>query len=131
MCDDEDVELLNGFLVLLVCQFLGELAVMASGVPVPGPVIGMLLLLVLLAVLKRTPADIRLVSEGLLRYLAFLYVPAGVGLMVHAKLLADYWLPLTIALMVSTFLALFFTAAVFKLAAKLDKSRHKAKEESA
>lgn len=117
--------MLNGFLVLLVCQFLGELAVMATGMPVPGPVIGMLLLLLLLAVLKKAPTDIRIVSEGLLRYLAFLYVPAGVGLMVHAQLLADYWFPLIIALMVSTFLALLLTAAVFKLAAKLDKSLRK------
>jgi holin-like protein len=106
---------LNGFLVLLLCQLLGELLVLASGVPVPGPVVGMVLLLLALIVFKRTPKSVRLVSEGLLRHLAFLYVPAGVGLMVHLEMISHYWLAILVALLVSTFVTLVVTALVFRL----------------
>jgi holin-like protein len=115
--------MLVGFLVLLFCQLLGELIVIATGWPVPGPVLGMLILLLLLMVLKNTPDAIRHISEGLLKYLAFLYVPAGVGLMVHYKLLEAYWLALTLSLFISTVLALLVTAIIFKLAARLSKPK--------
>jgi holin-like protein len=109
---------LNGFLVLLLCQFLGELLVLATHVPVPGPVLGMVLLLLALVAKKRTPDSVRLVSEGLLRHLALLYVPAGVGLMVHLEMISEYWLAILVALLVSSFVTLLVTALVFKLLGK-------------
>jgi holin-like protein len=118
---------LVGFLVLLLCQLLGELIVIFTGWPVPGPVLGMILLIALLLTLKNTPESVRQVAEGLLKYLSFLYVPAGVGLMVQYKLLETYWFALTISLLVSTFLAMSITAIIFKLGARLAR---KSKEES-
>jgi holin-like protein len=107
--------MLNGFLALLLCQLLGELLVLLTGVPVPGPVVGMVLLLLVLVVFKRTPGSVRLVSEGLLRHLALLYVPAGVGLMVHLEMVSQYWLAILVALLVSTFVTLLVTALMFRL----------------
>lgn len=112
--------MLNGFLALLLCQLLGELVVLASGVPVPGPVVGMVLLLLALVVFKRTPKSVRLVSEGLLRHLAFLYVPAGVGLMVHLEMISHYWLAILVALLVSTFVTLLVTVLIFRLLGRLN-----------
>lgn len=112
--------MLNGFLTLLLCQLLGELLVMATGLPVPGPVVGMVLLLLVLMSLKRTPDSVRLVSEGLLRHLALLYVPAGVGLMVHLEMISQYWLAILVALLVSTFVTLLVTALVFRLLGKFN-----------
>jgi holin-like protein len=106
--------MLNGFLALLLCQFLGELFVLATKIPVPGPVLGMVIMLLVLILKGHTPAPVREVSEGLLRYLALLYVPAGVGLMVHLEMLSTFWLAILIALTVSTFLALLITALIFK-----------------
>lgn len=110
--------MLNGFLALLLCQLLGELLVLATGVPVPGPVLGMVLLLLVLIVIKKTPGSVRLVSEGLLRHLALLYVPAGVGLMVHLEMISQYWLAILVALLVSTFVTMLVTALVFRLLGK-------------
>lgn len=110
--------MLNGLLVLLLCQLLGELCVLLTHMPVPGPVVGIVFLLLLLIVKKKTPDSIRLVAEGLLRHLALLYVPAGVGLMVHLEMISEYWMAILVALLLSTFLTLLVTALVFKLLGK-------------
>ena len=112
--------MLNGFLALLLCQFVGELLVLITGMPVPGPVVGMVLLLVVLVIFKRTPDSVRLVSEGLLRHLALLYVPAGVGLMVHLEMISQYWLAILVALLVSTFVTMLMTVLVFRLLGKFN-----------
>lgn len=113
--------MLIGLMLLLLCQLLGEWVVLALGLPVPGPVLGMVLLLGGLVIKQRVPDLIRLPSEGLLRHLALLFVPAGVGLMVHAELIAAEWLIIMIALVVSTVVTILVTALVLKrLTRKLD-----------
>ena len=37
--------MIHGFALLLVCQLIGEIAVQALSLPLPGPLVGMLLLL--------------------------------------------------------------------------------------
>ncbi|MBA4502486.1 CidA/LrgA family protein [Marinobacterium marinum] len=106
--------MLAGLLLLLVCQLLGEWIVLALALPVPGPVMGMVLLLIALIVAKRVPEAVRMSAEGLLRHLALLFVPAGVGLMVHAELIAAEWLVILLALVVSTVVTIVVTALVLK-----------------
>jgi holin-like protein len=113
--------MLVGLLLLLLCQLLGEWIVLALGLPVPGPVFGMILLLAGLIARGRVPDLIRVPAEGLLRYLALLFVPAGVGLMVHAELIAAEWLIIMLALVVSTVVTILVTALVLKrLTRRLD-----------
>ncbi|MBV0933398.1 CidA/LrgA family protein [Marinobacterium weihaiense] len=106
--------MLAGLLLLLVCQLLGEWIVLAAGLPVPGPVMGMVLLLAGLIAHGKVPATIRTPAEGLLRHLALLFVPAGVGLMVHAELIAAEWLVILTSLVVSTVVTVLVTALVLK-----------------
>lgn len=106
--------MLAGLLLLLVCQLLGEWVVLAFALPVPGPVMGMVLLLLGLILAKRVPGTIRMSAEGLLRHLALLFVPAGVGLMVHAELIAAEWLVILVALVVSTVVTILVTALILK-----------------
>lgn len=102
--------LIAGMSILLGCQFLGELVVRALTLPVPGPVVGMLILLLGLTINGRVPSSLRKAGEGLLRYLTLLFVPAGVGLMVHFELIrADFW-TLVITLVLSTAITLGVTA---------------------
>ncbi|NWO11869.1 CidA/LrgA family protein [Chromohalobacter salexigens] len=104
--------LIAGMSVLLGCQFLGEILVHGLQLPVPGPVVGMVVLLVGLMINGRVPTGLRTSGEGLLRYLTLLFVPAGVGIMVHFDLIkADFW-PITVTLVVSTALTLAVTAKV-------------------
>jgi holin-like protein len=105
--------------LLVVCQFAGELAAQATGMPVPGPVLGMLLLLGGLVWRQRRArkgpdAALRATAHGLLGNLSLLFVPAGVGVVAQLDVLAQSWLPLTVALLVSTFLGLLVTGWVMQ-----------------
>ena len=105
--------MLNALTLLIVCQFIGEVIVRFAGLPLPGPVIGLVLLLVGLALRDRTP-DPELSATGgwLLRHFALLFVPAGVGVITQLDVLSDNWLALLIAIPVSTLLGLLVTAWV-------------------
>lgn len=106
--------MLTGFLILLLCQLAGELLMMISGLPIPGPVAGMLILFLGLLWYGEVPACLRPAAEGLLRYLALLYVPVGVGLIQHFDLLAQEWLVMLLTLISSTLVTLVFTAWIFR-----------------
>lgn len=108
---------LVGLLVLLVHQLAGEAAVRALDLPVPGPVVGLLLLLGTLT-LRRRGAGARAVAavaDGLLRHLALLFVPAGTGVVQYAALLRAEAVPVVTALVLSTATALVSTALVLRL----------------
>lgn len=102
--------MVQGMLILLLCQLAGEWLMVWLGVPIPGPVAGMLLLLVGLMIYGKVPDFLRLPAEGLIRHLSLLFIPAGVGLMLFAELLAQHWLLVLLSLVLSTFLTLLLTA---------------------
>lgn len=94
--------MLRGWAVLLVFQLVGEAATRAIGWPIPGPVVGMALLLLALEVRRFEEEGLRAVSSGLLSHLSLLFVPAGVGVMLHAKRLVAEWPALLVSVVVST-----------------------------
>jgi holin-like protein len=96
---------LAGLTWLLVFQCLGEVLVRLLRLPVPGPVIGMALLFAALAWRGGPSAELRGTAQSLLQHLSLLFVPAGVGVMLHLQRMADEWLPLVVALVASTALA--------------------------
>jgi len=92
---------------LLACQLLGEVLARALGLPVPGPVIGMVLLFaVLLARGRETPAPLGRAADGLLDNLGLLFVPAGVGVVLHLPLLARDGAPVSLAILAGTLAAI-------------------------
>ncbi len=94
---------------------------LAVEIPVPGPVIGMLLLFAGLMVRGSIPEPLAQTSNGLLKQLSLLFVPAGVGVMTHLSLLGKQWLPLTASLVISTLLTIAVTGLLMqKLAGKDD-----------
>ena len=104
--------MLEYFTLILVCQLIGEFAVTKLGAPFPGPVVGMVLLFVFLLLKGEVPEQLGNVSNALLNNLSLLFVPAGVGVMVHFNLLGtDLW-PLSIAMVASTLLTVVVTALV-------------------
>lgn len=96
--------------LILCCQLLGELAVSALNAPLPGPVAGMVLLFVYLLVKGEIPEPLAQLSDSLLNNLSLLFVPAGVGVMLHFDLLGTELIPLSIALVLSTLVAIAVTA---------------------
>ncbi len=94
------------------CQVLGELLTTAAGLPVPGPVCGMALLFAGLLVHGSIPSELAATGSALLDNLSLLFIPAGVGVMLHAQLLARDWWPISAALVVSTGLTIAVTALI-------------------
>jgi len=101
--------MLNGMAILLFCQLIGEVIVRLLSWPMPGPVLGMLLLLGALMLRKRSSHDLDLTADGLLKYLALLFVPAGVGVMVYLDIIGKAWVVLAVTLMGSIIVTLVAT----------------------
>lgn len=99
---------------LLLFQTIGEGIAFAWSLPVPGPVIGMVLLFLYLMVSKSAVEKLAPVSLELLKHLSLLFIPAGVGIMVHAQRVAAEWLPITLALVASTVVSIAVTATVVR-----------------
>ena len=100
---------LRGMAWLLVFQSIGELLARGLALPLPGPVIGMLLLLLAL----RLPAvrePVAACAEFLLSHLSLLFVPVGVGVMTHMSLLGEYGVRMLAVVLLSTLAGLGVTA---------------------
>lgn len=98
--------------LIFACQLVGELLAVATGWPIPGPVIGMALLFAGLLARGNLPAGLGGVADGLLGSLSLLFVPAGVGVMQHVGLIGSELLPISVALVVSTVVAVGVTGVV-------------------
>ncbi len=104
--------MLEALATLLVLQTVGEVLSYLLRLPVPGPVIGMALLLVVLLTRPSTIERLRPTALELLKHLSLLFVPAGVGVMLHVARIGAEWLPIVVSLVVSTALAIAVTALV-------------------
>jgi holin-like protein len=114
--------------LILLCQLAGEVVVRGFALPMPGPVVGLVLLLVLLlardrfAVLARGPLQqggVETVSKNMLAHLSLLFVPAGVGVVQKLDLIAAHGLAIVAVLAVSVLVTLVVTVATFLLASRL------------
>jgi len=105
---------LRALTILVLCQFAGEVVARVTGLSVPGPVLGLLLLLGVFAARGGPDADMRSATNGLLRNLSLLFVPAGVGIITQLDVLGRDWLAIGVAVVVSTALGLGVTALVMQ-----------------
>ncbi len=110
--------MLEYFTLILACQLVGEFAVTSLDIPFPGPVMGMLLLFVYLLVNGSVPEPLSQIASTLLNNLSLLFVPAGVGVMVHLGILGADLLPLSAAMLVSTLLTIAVTGLAMNLLTK-------------
>ena len=111
--------MIQPLLALLACQLAGEAAARVLAVPLPGPVIGMLLMLALLLTLPRFVTLMRPLAEGILAHLSLLFVPAGVGVVGHVATLGSQAVALLVAVVLSTVLAIAAGALTFVAVARL------------
>ncbi|MDA8229901.1 MAG: CidA/LrgA family protein [Magnetospirillum sp.] len=101
--------MLSYITVLLGCQLAGETIVRLLGIPIPGPVVGMVVLFLLLAIRGGVPEGLDKVGRALLLNLSLLFVPAGVGVMVYLQRIAKEWLPISAALVIGTLITIAVT----------------------
>ncbi|GHD65786.1 CidA/LrgA family protein [Jeongeupia chitinilytica] len=115
--------MLYGFCVLVLFQLIGEAASTLLHLPLPGPVLGMLLLAFWCVWHRGVDPRLAQVAQGLLGYMGLLFVPAGVGLMLLGPVLRDQGLAMLPVLVLS----LVITMAVTALTMKAMLNRHRRK----
>jgi putative effector of murein hydrolase LrgA (UPF0299 family) len=114
--------------LILLCQLAGEVIVRGLGLPMPGPVLGLMFLLLLLLardrlkILARGPlaaGGVENASRGLLAHLSLLFVPAGVGVVQKLDLVVAHGIAFACVLVVSVVLTLLATVGTFLGASRL------------
>lgn len=113
--------------VLLLFQCLGEALAFALQLSIPGPVIGMLFLFFALLLSPRLMEKVEESSHHVLKHMSLFFIPAGVGIMVSASGIAQHWLALLSAIVVSTLLTLAVTAISMQW---LTKEQHSQSEDA-
>lgn len=115
---------------LLLYQLTGEILAHVLALPVPGPVIGMALLFLTLVIRghseRPVPKALQQTASTLLQHLSLLFVPAGTGVMLYLQLIVDEWLPISIALIVSTLGAMTVTALILSSLTRKKQGAHHA-----
>jgi holin-like protein len=101
-----------GLLALCLAQLAGEFLVNLVDMAVPGPVVGMVLMLGWLTLRDPAPeSGIVQVADGLLKHMQLLFIPAGVGVVQYLSVIGAAALPLVVGLVASWAAALLVTAA--------------------
>ena len=107
------MQALRGITWLLLLQSAGEVISRALHLPLPGPVVGLLLLLLALR-FDAVQHSVGSVAEFLLSHLSLLFVPVGVGVMTYMGVISQYGLRMAVVIVLSTMASLVVTAVVLR-----------------
>ena len=113
--------MLNSIFIILLFQLLGEFIQKVFELSIPGPVIGLIFLLSVMLITKKinkqdTGFETKLVNsaENLLTYLPLLFIPVGVGVVMHLSLLEENLVSVILIIIIGTLLTLALTGFVFE-----------------
>jgi holin-like protein len=93
---------------------IGEVITYFFEVPIAGNILGMVLIFVALRLKIVKLKDIKPASDKLIKYLVLFFIPYGVGLMTYFEIIADYWMPISIAVIASTVISLYISAIIIE-----------------
>ena len=106
--------MIRGLIILLGFQGTGEIISRLFSLPVPGPVIGLVLLLTFLITRGKIDAPIDTVATALTKHLGLLFVPAAVGVVMFWPQLKTHFGAISIALIVSAVATIAVSAAILR-----------------
>ena len=114
--------MLKSIFIIFLFQLIGETIQKYFDLTVPGPVLGLILLLLTLIVLKGTKSiyikntkeEISSTSNYITSYLSLLFVPIGVGVVMHLSYLEKNYIPVLAVIFISTTLTIGFTALLME-----------------
>lgn len=110
---------LNGLACFMAFQLLGEAISLYFMLPIPGPVIGLLMLFALLLIIGKQNAALNHSADVILKHLSLLFVPAGVGLMTLFSQLQGQWLTMLVVIVAGAIITMLSTAVIMALVNKL------------
>jgi len=105
--------MISTFGLLLGCQLIGEVAVRSLSLAIPGPVLGLALLLAALSAKPDLAGTLRPTVGVILANLSLMFVPAGVGVIGNLEVLSSDWLALLVILVLSTLLSMLAAVGTF------------------
>ncbi len=111
--------IVSGIITLLLFQLCGEVISRMFSLPLPGPVLAMVAMVIGMALSERLLALIRPVASFLLQNLSLLFVPVGVGAVARLSDLSAHALAIGVSLIGSTLLAICVGALTFEYVARL------------
>lgn len=104
--------MISGLVQILLFQSLGELLSQFVLPTLPGPVIGLVLLILWLVIRKGINAELAMVADGFSQYFGLLFVPAAVGVVLFLPQLKANALAIVSALLASVILTIATSAVV-------------------
>jgi holin-like protein len=107
--------MIDGLVQIFLWQGIGELVSRFLFPSIPGPVIGLILLVAFLSIKGEVNPSLGMVADAFRQHLALLFVPASVGVILFLPELKTHALAVSVALIVSVILAISVTALVLKL----------------
>ncbi len=109
--------------IVLLITFAGECISRFSGIPVPGSIVGMILLLVLLKLKILRVEQIAELSDFLLAHINFFFIPVGVGIMVSYKYLEGHYLSGIALILITTIIVMAVSGGVTEFLARRREKR--------
>lgn len=112
--------MLKAFFYIFLFLFLGELLVSLIEMPIPGNILGMILVFAALKLKLIKIQSVKPASDKLLKYMVLFFIPYGVGLMSYFDFIKTNWNTLVLATGLSTLITLYVTAIIQQ---KLEKKK--------
>ncbi len=109
------MKLLRQFLIILIICVIGEVLNKVVHIPLPGSIIGMILLFICLSTGLIKIEMIDEISKFLLDHLAFFFIPSGVGLLAYVGILKKNLVSITVICVVTTILVMIVTGLTVQL----------------
>ena len=114
--------------IIFIFLGLGEFIVWITGISVPSSIIGMLLLFLSLCSKVVKLSQIEKAADLMVNNLGFFFIPAGIGVMKYFNLISTQWIPIVMAIVISSFLIILSTGGVYEfLGNKIPGLLHKKK----
>lgn len=107
--------MIDGLVQIFLWQGIGELVSKFFIPSIPGPVIGLILLVSYLTLKDEVSPSLSMVADSFRQHLALLFVPASVGVVIYLPELKTHALAITAALVISVVVAMAVTGLVLKL----------------
>lgn len=118
------MKFLRESILILSLYFIGEFISKAFNIPIPGNIIGMLLLFTLLATGILKLEKVETISNFFLNHLAFFFIPAGVGLMNSFSEIKSSSVQILFICIITTIIVMATTGLVVQFVANLQKKKN-------
>lgn len=109
---------IRGFLIILLFLSFGKLISAYLPIPFPASIIGLILLFIALSTSLVKVEWITMSGNFILKYMALLFIPIGVGLLNYFDLIVSHWLVIVLSLLFTTLFIMFVVGHLYQYLSK-------------